>query len=120
MSRVTAAALIEHLRKVHGNGQPLSDEKLAAKLPISGSTLARWKNGDTRAFDNIVEMLAQAGWINAETDAPVTSASSLDPLAKLSEGVAELLAGQRRLLAELDAPRSRTQGAPKKTSRKPR
>jgi hypothetical protein len=57
--RPTAAALIEKLREP---GEAY--EKLAARLPISLSTVYRWKKGDADDFKRIAGMLEDAGWLD--------------------------------------------------------
>jgi hypothetical protein len=65
MSRPTAAELIARLHEIYAEetGGKLSDEDLAGHLPITLSTVNRWKKADTEAFRDIVKMLDKAGWL---------------------------------------------------------
>lgn len=108
MPRPTAADLITRLREVHEEqaGMSLSDEKLAGRLPITLSTLNRWKKGDTRQFAEIVAMLDEAGWLTASTEAGGVARDdqepSRSPLEELQVGISRLLLGQAEALARLD------------------
>lgn len=111
MSRPTAAQLLARLREVYAerDGKPLSEEKLAGRLPITLSTFNRWKKRDTKAFSDIVQMLDDAGWLNdaatdlaAETGRP---ANSEDVAASLLLGQAEGLEILRRIETALQSER---------------
>jgi len=54
----TAAELLEELRRP---GE--SYESLAARLPISLSTVNRWKRQSPRDWDTTLTLLDQAGWL---------------------------------------------------------
>lgn len=122
MSRPTAAQLLARLRAIYEQreGRSLSDEKLAGKLPISLSAFNRWKKGDTQQFNNIVEMLEIAGWLNTAGDLPSAETDPDLPLG--SEDAAALLLGQAEglvLLREIhaalaNAPAEQTPAAPQK------
>jgi len=102
MSRPTAAELIERLREVHqGDGKRLSDEDLASRLPISLSTLNRWKKNDAQGFQDIVWMLSTAGWLNTGGDGRAAVEPPGDPLERIARGVTELLADQKEILSRL-------------------
>lgn len=92
MPKASAPDLLERLREVYrdADGNTLSDEKLAGKLPISLSTFNRWKKGDTKAFRDTIAMLDTAGWLNIDADAP-RAESPPDLLADIADGVAEIL-----------------------------
>lgn len=65
MSLPTAKQLIEQLRTaLSENGQRLTDEQLAARLPITLSTFNRWKKADTDRYTAVIEMVAMAGWLD--------------------------------------------------------
>jgi hypothetical protein len=102
MPRPSAADLIERLRDVYSDrdGTRASDEKLAGQLPITLSTLNRWKKGDTRAFDNIVLMLDEAGWLSPEAPA----GTARNPQAALLAGVGALLRNQAEAMLALGVP----------------
>ncbi len=121
MSIFTAADLLDRLRAVHGKGDHISDEKLAAKLPISGSTLARWKRSDPEHFQAIIEMLDQAGWLNTDADVPDSVGSDRDHLATLAATVVEIGETQKEILRRLPspvaAPRSTARAAPKRRTK---
>lgn len=55
----TAAELLEELREP---GE--SYEALAARLPISLSTVNRWKKSSPRDWDTILTLLDRAGWLS--------------------------------------------------------
>lgn len=88
MSRPSAAELIERLRVVHAERlgvTTLSDEDLAAQLPIGLRTFHRWKAADTRGFTAIMAMLLEAGWITTAVhdehdDPPEAHELTLDEL----------------------------------------
>lgn len=93
MPKPTALQLIERLREIYSAEaeERLSNEKLMARLPISLSTYARWKKKDTSSFDNIIEMLDRAGWLNTGADAPARrETSDGQRLRSLEAKVAEL------------------------------
>lgn len=77
MAAVSAAALLELLRDRYSNeaGERLTDEDLAARLPITLSTLNRWKKADPQTFPAIVWMLREAGLI---VDAPTLAEAAAD------------------------------------------
>jgi hypothetical protein len=88
MSLPTARDLIERLREIHAlPGEKLSDEALAAKLPITGSTLARWKRRDPEKFSELVQMMTEAGWLNMGGDAHADVWRTRDPLVELQATV---------------------------------
>lgn len=103
MSGPTAAEVIEQLRVVYEEqtGERLSDEKLAAKLPIGLSTFNRWKKSDTRAFRDVVDMLALAGWLNTPEDARALARTIHDPREELAAALLVLQEGQRVMLESL-------------------
>lgn len=82
-----AADLIECLRVIYerreGEGVKLSDENLAARLPITLSTFNRWKKGNTRQFEQIMTMLAEAGWL--KDDLAQAAPDHQDPLTRLGD-----------------------------------
>lgn len=101
--RPTAAALIKQLRAVHEKrvGRRLSDENLVAYLPISGSTLGRWKKKDTQQFDAIVEMLDDAGWLAESTGGAEAQNSDDAALDRALEEIAQVL---ERLVTHVSEP----------------
>lgn len=60
----TTADLIEALRQP---GEAY--ETLAARLPISLSTVNRWKKESPQDWDGLLEMLEMAGWLRLPGDA---------------------------------------------------
>jgi hypothetical protein len=67
MSIPSAADLIEELRcQTAEDSDRLTDEQLAGRLPITLSTLNRWKKEDPRHYTSLMKMLRQAGWLNED------------------------------------------------------
>lgn len=64
----STAELLERLRRVlREEGQPrLTDEALAGELPITLSTVSRWKKRPPRDYRHLMECLALAGWLNEQ------------------------------------------------------
>lgn len=92
MARVPSAAeLIEALRR---DGE--SYEALAARLPISLSTVSRWKNESPRDWNNILTMLDLAGWLvvggstRADRAGAVTAADLAPALEQIADGLGKL------------------------------
>lgn len=110
MSKIRAADLIERLRHIYGAGTHLPDPDLAAKLPISLSTVSRWKKGDTAQFDAIITMLDEAKLLSTDAGEPMTSAAETqeaDPQAMTLVGVAAILDNQAEALRVLGVPEDR-------------
>lgn len=118
MPRPTAAQLLERLRAIYESreGEALSDERLAARLPISLSTLNRWKKGDTRQFREIVQALDEAGWLSIGEDAPAKEATPPDPLERIGAALVVLARNQALALDALDVPEADRAQLPPQTA----
>lgn len=81
----SAADLLEALR---APGE--SYESLAARLPVSLSTVNRWKKRSPRDWDTILALLSRAGWLNQDRLAAAQAE------AQAAESSAERLATRRR------------------------
>jgi hypothetical protein len=60
----TTANLIEALRQPRADGRLESYEALANRLPISMSTVNRWKRDSPEEWDTFVGLLDEAGWLD--------------------------------------------------------
>ena len=94
----TTADLIEALRR---EGE--SYEDLAARLPISLSTVNRWKKRSPDDWEALLQMLEMAGWLNVTRPAQT---AGLRPLTQQERDqaladVTELAALLQRLLEAL-------------------
>jgi len=83
MPQPSAAVLLEALRDP---GE--SYESLAARLPISLSTVNRWKKRSPRDWDTILGLLSLAGWLDtdairrARAQAEAEAAAQMEALAR--------------------------------------
>lgn len=112
----TTADLIEALRKP---GE--SYEALAARLPISLSTVNRWKRESPQDWDGLLQMLEAAGWLNMAADVPQGDRLPADPLERLAvaardqgEVLGTVLEEIRGLRAEVSAVATSGQARPKR------
>lgn len=97
----SAADLLEKLREP---GETY--ESLAARLPISLSTVNRWKKQSPRDWDTCIALLERAGLLNLEDAGPVALSqdhpeSVAARYARLLENQIEALTGQEEIRDEL-------------------
>lgn len=119
--RPTPKELVERLEVVLG---ARTADELVRRLHERGVTvqlrsIVRWKAGESGPqWDKAVELLAIAGWLSTESDAPAAR-SYEDPIEIVRVGVARLLVGQAELLKEVKRVRAGERPARPRGDRNP-